>query len=91
MPWGTPSVTSSFVSATLPQATENFEFALGLCRERGNRSGEAWILTHLGDAHHAAGKRPQARLALQQALAIYDDMEHSYAGKVRAELARTEK
>ena len=51
---------------------------------------EAEILTHLGDARHAAGELPQARQAWRQALAIYDDIRHPSADKVRAKLASTE-
>jgi tetratricopeptide (TPR) repeat protein len=69
------------------RAAAHFECALGLCREYGDRSSEAEILTHVGDARHAAGELPQARQAWQQALAIYDDVQHPGADKVRAKLA----
>ena len=72
------------------QAAAHFEFALGLCRDHGDRYSEAGILTHVGDARHAAGELPQARQAWQQALAIYDDIHHPDADKVRAKLASTE-
>lgn len=71
----------------LARAAAHFEFALGLCRDYGVRCDEAQILTHAGDAHHAAGELPQARQAWQQALAIYDTAHHPGAGKVRAKLA----
>jgi transcriptional regulator with XRE-family HTH domain/tetratricopeptide (TPR) repeat protein len=69
------------------RAAVHFEFALGLCRDYGNRYDEATILTHVGDARHAAGELPQARDAWQQALVIYDDIQHPAAGDVRAKLA----
>jgi tetratricopeptide (TPR) repeat protein len=72
------------------QAASHFESALALCREHGNRHGEAEILAHVGDARHAAGDLPRARQAWQQALAIYDDLQHPDAAKARAKLASTE-
>src|SRR5262249_47426015 len=72
------------------QAAAHFEFALGLCRDYGNRSDEAELLTHVGDARYAAGQLPQARHAWQQALAIYDDIQHPAANKVRAKLTGRE-
>jgi len=69
------------------QAAEHCEFALGLCRDHGDRIAEAEILTHLGDARHAAGDLPRARQAWQQALVIYDEIYHPDAGKVREKLA----
>jgi DNA-binding SARP family transcriptional activator/tetratricopeptide (TPR) repeat protein len=71
------------------QAAANFEFALGLCRDYGDRFDEAQILTHAGDAHHAAGELSRAREAWQQALDIYDDIQHPGAEKLRAKLAGT--
>jgi tetratricopeptide (TPR) repeat protein len=47
------------------RAAAHFEFALGLCRDYGDRFGEAVILAHVGDARHAAGELPQARQAWQ--------------------------
>jgi tetratricopeptide (TPR) repeat protein len=72
------------------RAAAHFESALTLSRERSDRYGEAEALAHLGDARHAAGELPQARQAWQQALAIYDDLQHPDAGDVRAKLAGTE-
>jgi DNA-binding SARP family transcriptional activator len=72
------------------RAAEHFEFALGLCRDYGNRYTEAAIITHTGDAHHAAGELPQARQAWQRALAIFDDLPHPYAENIRAKLASTQ-
>jgi tetratricopeptide (TPR) repeat protein/DNA-binding XRE family transcriptional regulator len=68
------------------RAIAHFEVALGLCRDRGDRYSEAEILTHVGDARHAAGDLPQARQAWRQALAIYDDIHHPGADQVRTTL-----
>jgi tetratricopeptide (TPR) repeat protein len=72
------------------RAAEHFEFALGLCREHGDRITEADILTHVGDARHAAGELPQARQAWQQALSVLDGLDYPDAEKIRAKLASTE-
>jgi tetratricopeptide (TPR) repeat protein len=72
------------------QAVGYFESAL---REAGHHFDaplQAEILTHLGEARHAAGELPQARQAWQQALAIYDTIQHPGADKVRAKLASTQ-
>jgi tetratricopeptide (TPR) repeat protein/transcriptional regulator with XRE-family HTH domain len=71
----------------LARAAGHFESALGLCRDHGDRYHEAEILTHIGDTRHAAGEPPLARQAWQQALAIFDDIQHPDAEKVRAKLA----
>jgi tetratricopeptide (TPR) repeat protein/transcriptional regulator with XRE-family HTH domain len=67
-------------------AAVHFECALRLGRENGDRNSEAEILIHVGDARHAAGELSQARQAWQQALAIYDDIQHPGADKARAKL-----
>jgi len=69
------------------QATAHFEVALTLSRDNSDTLIEALILIHLGDARHAAAELPQAREAWQQALAIFDDLQHPNAEKVRARLA----
>jgi tetratricopeptide (TPR) repeat protein len=71
------------------QATAHFEAALTLSRDNSDTLIEGLILIHLGDARHAAGELPQARQAWQRALAIFDDLQHPSAGKVRAKLARS--
>jgi DNA-binding SARP family transcriptional activator len=68
------------------RAAEHFECALELCGDH-DRFNEAEILTHLGDARHAAGDLPRARQAWQQALVIYDEIYHPDADKVREKLA----
>jgi DNA-binding SARP family transcriptional activator len=72
------------------RAAAHFEFALRLCQDYGYRFAEAQILSHIGDARHAADELPQARQAWQQALAIYDDIQHPAVGEVRTKLASTE-
>jgi DNA-binding SARP family transcriptional activator len=69
------------------QAAAHFKHALSLCRDQGDRRTEATILDHVGDARHDAGEIPQAREAWQQALAIFDDLQHPDAEKVRTKLA----
>jgi tetratricopeptide (TPR) repeat protein len=73
------------------RAAAHFEFALGLSRDRGDRYSEAEALTHIGDVRHAADDLPRARQAWQQALAIYDDIQHPDAEEIRAKLAGTGK
>ena len=72
------------------QATTYFESALRDAERHSDAPMQAEILTHLGEARHAAGELPQARQAWQQALAIYDNIQHPSAGKVRAKLASTQ-
>ena len=72
------------------QAADHFELALALCHDGGDRYAEAAILTHVGNARHATGELPKARRAWQQALAIYGDLQHPRAHKVRAKLASIE-
>jgi tetratricopeptide (TPR) repeat protein len=71
------------------RAAGHFEVALRLCRDHGDRYFEAEILIHIGDTRHAIGELPQARQAWQQALAIYDNIQHPDASKVRAKLTST--
>jgi tetratricopeptide (TPR) repeat protein len=86
--WDTLGYTE-FHLGDFARAAAHFEFALGQCRDYGDRFGEAVILTHVGDARQAVGELPQARQAWQQALTIYKDLEHADADKVRAKLAST--
>ena len=67
-------------------AADCYQSALSLFRELGDRFNEADILTHLGDARHAAGEQQEARAAWKRALVILDDLHHSDADKVRAKL-----
>jgi DNA-binding SARP family transcriptional activator/tetratricopeptide (TPR) repeat protein len=71
------------------QAAAHFERALEQSRDHGDRLTEGSIQSHAGDARHDAGELSQAREAWQQALAIYDDLQHPDAGKLRTKLAST--
>jgi DNA-binding SARP family transcriptional activator/tetratricopeptide (TPR) repeat protein len=72
------------------QAASYFESALRDAERHSDAPLQAEILTHLGDARHAAGELPQARQAWQQALTIYDDIQHPSTSKIRAKLASTD-
>jgi tetratricopeptide (TPR) repeat protein len=72
------------------QALTHFESALREAERRSDTPLQAEVLIHLGEARHAAGELPQARQAWQQALAIYDHIQHPSAGQVRAKLASTQ-
>jgi tetratricopeptide (TPR) repeat protein/transcriptional regulator with XRE-family HTH domain len=69
------------------RAAACYQHALSLHRESGYRFNEAVALNHLGDTREAAGQLVQARQAWQQALDIFDDLEHPDADQVRAKLA----
>jgi tetratricopeptide (TPR) repeat protein len=71
------------------EAADCYQRALGIAREDSHRWFEADTLTYLGDTRHAAGDLPQARQAWQQALAIFEDLQHPDAEKVRAKLDGT--
>ena len=53
-------------------------------RDVGDRWGEADTLTRLGDTRHTVGELPPARQAWRQALAIFAELEHPDAEKIRA-------
>jgi DNA-binding SARP family transcriptional activator/tetratricopeptide (TPR) repeat protein len=61
--------------------------ALSIARESGDRLFEAAVLTHLGDTRYAEGDLAQGREAWQDALAIFEDIQHPDAAQVRAKLA----
>jgi tetratricopeptide (TPR) repeat protein len=71
------------------EAAACYERALILYRETGDRFYEAETLTQLGDTRRAAGDLAQAREDWQQALAIFNDLQHPNADKVRVRLAST--
>ena len=73
----------------LAEAAACYQRALSLVREAGNRFYEAHTLTDLGDTYHSAGELAQAREAWQQALAIFEDLQHPEADRVRAKLGST--
>jgi predicted negative regulator of RcsB-dependent stress response len=60
--------------------------ALELYRGSEHRYFEAETLDHLGDTHYAAGDRKAATEAWQQALNIFDHLDHPDAERVRARL-----
>jgi DNA-binding SARP family transcriptional activator/tetratricopeptide (TPR) repeat protein len=68
------------------EAANCYQNALAIFREQRYRFYQAHTLTHLGDTHHAADDRRQARQAWQQALDILDDLRHPDADQVRAKL-----
>jgi tetratricopeptide (TPR) repeat protein len=68
------------------QAIADYQTALTLARSAGDVGTEATILGHLGETLHATARYDQARDALQQALAIFDQLGHPEADRVRAEL-----
>src|SRR5439155_9894476 len=55
------------------EAAACYERALALNRATGDRHSEALVLTHVGDARHAAGAAGDAIDAWRDALAILDD------------------
>ena len=62
---------------------------LDLCQGTGDRA-EALTLTHLAEAHRAAGNTRAARAAWEQALVILDSLHLPDADQVRARLRNTE-
>jgi DNA-binding SARP family transcriptional activator len=61
--------------------------AITLHREFGDRLGEASSLDHLGDAEHSAADPRAAGDRWRQALAIYEELDHTDAERLRAKLA----
>jgi predicted negative regulator of RcsB-dependent stress response len=61
--------------------------ALAAFRGEQDRQYEAIVLTHIGDAEHAAGDSHAARGSWRQALEILAELDHPDAGAVRAKLA----
>jgi DNA-binding SARP family transcriptional activator/tetratricopeptide (TPR) repeat protein len=68
------------------QAITGYETALGLVRTVGDQGLEAEILSHLGDTLLATASHEAARDVLHQALAIFDQLAHPGADKVRTKL-----
>ncbi len=66
----------------LRQATSHLELALALCREDGDRIGEARALGNLGMADYCQGRYQQSAGCHQRALAIYRDVG-DHAGEAR--------
>jgi DNA-binding SARP family transcriptional activator/Tfp pilus assembly protein PilF len=70
------------------QAADCYQRALDRRREAGDRYGEAEALTHIGESHHAAGDLHAARRAWRQALAVFTELDHAEADRVRARLCQ---
>ena len=68
------------------QAIRCYERSLILCRELADRYNEAGTLDHIGDAHCHLGNLNAARLAWQQAIRIFDELDHPDSDHVRAKL-----
>ncbi|HEU4422867.1 MAG TPA: tetratricopeptide repeat protein [Pilimelia sp.] len=63
-----------------------YQHSLNLIREFGDRYREAETLSHFGDAYEAAGNPDAASAYWKQALALFDQLNHPGADKVRAKL-----
>lgn len=70
----------------LPGAIAASERSVELIAATGSRMDEAIALCGLGDAHHAAGNREQARQAWLHSLALYEHIEDGAADSVRKRL-----
>ena len=68
------------------QAVDCYQRSIDLQREVGDRYNEAGTLTRLADTYQAAGRHDAAIDARRQALAILDEIDHSDADLIRAEL-----
>jgi Flp pilus assembly protein TadD len=72
---------------TWAEATERFEEATRLLRQRGLRRFEGEALLSSGRALRELGREAEARARLQEALQVFEDMgEQDSAATVRAEL-----
>ena len=60
--------------------------SLDLYRKLGDRFFEADVISYLGEAYHAVGQPELARAAWQEALAIFDSLDHPDAERVRTQL-----
>jgi DNA-binding SARP family transcriptional activator/tetratricopeptide (TPR) repeat protein len=63
-----------------------YEHALTLFRTLGDRYYQAETLTHLGDAHQAAGDQQQQRDAWEEAASLLSDLNHPDEARVRQKL-----
>jgi tetratricopeptide (TPR) repeat protein len=68
------------------EAAACYRRAVEILGELGSTHHAAVTLTYSGDAYEAAGDDDAARQAWQQALAIFEQMHHSDAIKIRAKL-----
>jgi tetratricopeptide (TPR) repeat protein len=65
------------------KAIEHYEQALKISREIGYRRGEANTHWNMSLAQDSLGKRSDAVGLAKEALAIYEQIESLYAGRVR--------
>jgi tetratricopeptide (TPR) repeat protein len=68
------------------QARESYLIGLALARHVGNVLLEAEILTHLADTEQITGRPDAARVAWQQALNIFEKLNHPKAGLVHTRM-----
>ncbi|MFF9486443.1 hypothetical protein [Streptomyces sp. NPDC014676] len=81
--------TRSFTHHQRPRTqtvSDQYQRALDLDREFGDRYGETEILCHLGDTHLATDDLDAALLAWQHALKIADEIGHPAADDLRGKL-----
>lgn len=71
------------------EAIGHYESSLALDRLLGDRYREAHALNHLADARGELGHHQDARRLLDEALALFDELRHPDAARVRAQLRRT--
>lgn len=64
----------------------DYQQAIDIYRDLGNRPDEADTLSRLGDALHGSGDTEAARRAWLDALHIYGEIDHPDAGEIRAKL-----
>jgi tetratricopeptide (TPR) repeat protein len=62
----------------LATARQLHDEALTIRRELGDRYGEAWSLSHLGDLERAVGHRADARQLLEASLALAEELGDTY-------------
>lgn len=71
-------------------ATACFQQAINLYGQIGDRYGRADVLSHLGDTYQAAGDPGAARGIWRDALATFEELDHTAASQVRAKLHNLE-
>jgi tetratricopeptide (TPR) repeat protein len=68
------------------EAIASYRQALDIYEECGGQHITATALRHLSDAYRAIGDLPKAHEALKRALSILEDLRHTDAEQVRAQL-----
>ncbi|MGW7384547.1 BTAD domain-containing putative transcriptional regulator [Streptomyces sp. NPDC054794] len=74
----------------LDDAVDHYDQALETHRKVGNRWGEGHTLSNLGDVQLAAGRPWAARASWRRALAVFAELDHPDAEKVRTRLGGLE-